>query len=945
MMDGLDFGLLGTVSVRHDGAAIPIRSPMSRNVLAALLLDANRIVSTERLIEVLWGDAPPASATASLHNHIGRLRALLGTNARARIQAVPPGYLIQVNDGELDLESFTGLARCGREANQAGDWDAAARDLSAALDLWRGDPLADVTSAALREVEVPRLTELRLETLEARITLDLQLGRAAEVVIELGALTAEYPLRERLRALLMLAYYRTGRQAEALAVYQAARDVLVEELGVEPGDELRQLQQRILAADPGLVLPPRANGGSPVAAGRPATRFPVARPMQLPSDLGDFTGRADQVRVLVELLAAPQRHSGAVVVSSVTGAGGIGKTSLVVRAAHEVRDLYPDGQLWFSLRGTDARPAEPGEVLARFLRDLGEEPAGMPAEEDERAARFRSVAADRRLLIVLDDARDAAQVRSLLPGTSGCAVLVTSRSPLADLQGARPVLLDALPPDQGLELLTKIIGAHRIIAEPDAADTVVELCAGLPLALRIAGARLAARPHWRVRDLADRLSDAAARLDELVVGDLSVRASFTVSYGNLPVAADGVDPARAFRLLGLWSGTDISLPAAAALFGVTDQAAERVLETLLDSHLLSANSSAQRYRLHDLLRVYAAERAYGEETPAERYDAVRRLITWYLHTADAAAHILEPRIQRVPLTCGDPPGRPLEFETYDEALRWCEAERANLVAATNLAADHGLHAHAWQLPATLRRYFRLGKYWTEWITTFQIALTSARILGDRRGEGWILGSLFEPYTDLRRLDEAIGYLNDALAIQREIGDRNAEARTLTNLGVNFGMLGRFEESAEFLWQALAIHREEGARYNEAIALENLGDTRRGLGKYDDAIDFLLQALAIHQEEGARYNEASTFATLGDVFQDLQSHDKAVEYYEQALAIRRSLGDRGGEANTLIGLSQALFKLNRVGEARESASKAQSILADIGDPRAFDLHEQFGEATR
>jgi DNA-binding SARP family transcriptional activator/tetratricopeptide (TPR) repeat protein len=945
-MDGLDFGLLGTVSVRHDGATVPIRSPMSRNVFAALLLNANRVVSAERLVEVLWGDEPPASAIASLHNHLQRLRALLGADGRARIRTVPPGYLIQVNDGELDLDLFTGLARCGREAHQVGDWDAAARDLGAALGLWRGDPLADVTSVALREAEVPRLRELRLETVEAQIAVDLQLGRAAEVVAVLGGLTTEYPLRERLRAQLMLAYYRTGRQVEALAVYQAARDVLVGELGVEPGHELKQLQRRILAADPGLELPSGVSGEPPVMAGRLPARSPVVRPMQLPSDLCDFTGRQDQVKVLVELLAAPERRSGAVVVSSVTGTAGIGKTSLVIRAAHEVRDLYPDGQLWFSMRSVGARPAEPAEVLARFLRDLGEDPAGIPAEEGERAARFRSVAADRQLLIVLDDVRDAAQVRSLLPGTSGCAVLVTSRSPLADLPGARPVLLDALPKDQALELLTKIIGVARIIAEPDAADAVVELCAGLPLALRIAGARLAARPHWRVRDLADRVSDAAARLNELVVGDLSVRASFAVSYGNLPIATGGdVDPARAFRLLGLWSGMDISLPAAAALFGVTDQVAERVLETLLDSHLLSASSPARRYRLHDLLRVYAAERAHDEETPVGRYDAVRRLTTWYLHTADAAAHVLEPRIQRVPLTSGDSPVRPLDFGTYDEALRWCEAERASLVTAVHLAADYGLHAHAWQLPATLRRFFRLGKYWTEWIATFQIALASARTLGDRRGEGWILGSLFEPYTDLRRLDEAIGYLNDALAIQREVGDRHAEARTLTNLGVNFGMLGRFEESADFLRQALAIHREEGARYNEAIALENLGDTRRGLGKYDDAIDYLRQALAIHREEGARYNEASTLATLGDVFQDLQLHEKAIEYYEQALTIRCSLGDRGGEANTLIGLSQALLKLNRTDEARESVSQAHSILTDIGDPRAVDLHAQFGEVIR
>lgn len=924
----MEFRLLGTVTIRHHGRIVPIGASMPRSVLAALLLNANRIVSVDWLTEVLWGDRPPPTAIPSLHNHVRRLRILLGEHDRARLRAVSPGYLIQVEDEELDLRVFTKLARAGQEAYQAGDWETAAEKLAAALRVWNGDPLADVASQTLRESEVPRLTEVRLHTLETRIDADVRRGQAAEVISELTGLITAHPLRERLYALLMGAYYRTGRQAEALATYQRARDRLVEDLGIEPGPALARLQQRILAGDlDGPAAPPSAS---------PPDR-PV-RPTQLPSDLADFTGRHDQLKAVEEVLAAAERRTSAVVVSSVTGSGGVGKTSLAVHAGHRCRELFPDGQLWFGMRGTDAGPADPAEVLARFLRDLGVDPGDIPVELDERAARFRSVVAGRRLLIVLDDVRDAAQVRPLLPGTSGCAVLVTSRRPLTDLPGARQVVLDSLPAEQAARLLAGIVGPDRVAAEPAAAMAVVELCAGLPLALRIAGARLAARPHWRLSDLVDRLSDAGSRLDELVVGDLSVRASFSVSYAALPtvVGPGAIDPARAFRLLGLWSGPDISAPAAAALFGVSDRAAEQVLETLLDSHLLQPGWSARRYRLHDLLRVYAGELAREVEPRAHRKAAVRRLISWYLQTAYAAARVLEPQIQQVPPATGDLLIRPLTFPTYEQALQWCETERTDLVAAIRQAAQCGQHALAWQLPITLRRFFRLGKHWTDWIDTFTTALASARVLGERQGEGLILYSLAEPYLDLGRMDEAIGCLREALSIHREMGDRRAEARTLGNLGVTAGMLGRFEESAELLYQALSVHRDIGNRYNEAICLENIAEALRGLRRFEEAIGLLRQALAIHDEIGDRYNNGSALTALGDVYRDIGSASMAVDCYERALPIRRSLGDRGGEAGVRIGLGQALHDLGRVGEARAAWEAAHSILTDLGDPRAADV---------
>ena len=607
------FGVLGAVGAGA-GELVSVRSPMARNVLAALLLNANRVVSAGRLVDVLWGDDPPASAVPSLHNHVMRLRAALGETGASRVKTVAPGYLIEVGDGELDLDEFGRLSRCGRDALAAGDWDSALRGLSAALALERGEPLADVTSRLLREQEMPRLVQMRLDVVEARIDARLRLGRSAEAIAELAGLTLSYPLRERFHEQLMLACYQEGQQAEALNAYRRAREVLAGELGTEPGPGLRRLHQQVLAQDPGLVIAAR--------------REAAVRPAQLPADLGDFTGRGDEVTLLTGLGAGAWQQPGVVPVCVVTGPGGIGKTSLALHVAHQIRDRFADGELYARLGGSAGRLADPGQVLGRFLRDLGADPAQIPEGEAERAARFRSMLAGRRVLIVLDDARDSGQVAPLLPGVAGCTVVVTSRSPLADLPSVGRLSLEPLTSGQALELLSRIAGAPRLRAEAGPAANVAELCAGLPLAVRIAGARLAARPHWQVKELADRLADTTARLDELAVGDLSVRASFAAGYTRLRADPGGLAPARAFRLLGLWAGPDISTPAAAALLGVDPHAAEHALETLLDSHLLQAGKSAGRYRCNSLLRVYAAERAREEDSPADIDAAMQRLLAF-----------------------------------------------------------------------------------------------------------------------------------------------------------------------------------------------------------------------------------------------------------------------------------------------------------------------------
>jgi len=941
----MEFGVLGTVVIRRGRIVLPLPAAMPRTVLAALLLDANRVVSTARLTDVLWGDRPPASAAASLQNHIARLRTILGPADRDRIKTTAPGYLIRVLPGELDLDSFSALAGRGFLARGAGDWAAAAGDLGAALALWRGSPLADVPSALIQEVEVPRLEQSRLAALEARIDADLHLGRHEGVIGELGALIAAHPLREGFHQALMLACYQLGRQADALAAYRHARQLLHHELGVEPGAELRELHQRILRADPGSSGPATATSATATSAtatsatATPATATPAMVPCQLPADIPDFTGRDTELDLLRDLFGAGARdHPGVVPLAVITGTGGSGKTALALHAAHQLKVSYPDGQLYLNLRGT-LGPLPPGEVLPRLIRALGVDGTKVPADEDEQAGLLRTLLSERAVLIVLDDARDTAQVRPLLPGTASCGVLVTSRNRMTGLAGAH-LGLDGLEEHAADALFGTIVGTDRMRAEPAATADVIRLTAGLPLAIRIAGARLAARPGWAIASLAERLA-SQPRLDELRIDDLAVRSSFQLSYGDLPGAPGPADggPARTFRLLGILSGGDVSLPAAAALLATTLARARELLEHLVDAHLLES-PTADRYRMHDLVHVFAAERARAEESRTSRAAAVRRLVSWYLRTADTAVAVLEPRIQRVPLDGTDHSVLPLELTSYDGAIAWCETERPNLIAATHLAASYELHALAWQLPIALRRFFRLGKYWADWTGSYEVALASARAIGDRAAQAWILDSIGEPYADQGRYDDAVRARAEAVAITRDIGDRRGQAATLINLGVIFGMMHRYDEAMAHFDSALATFRGSGDAYNEARALGNISQALRLAGRYDEALAQLRQALAIHARLGEMsFSRACAVTALGEIYYDTRRYDQAARCFRRAMTMCRALHDRSGEAVALEDLGQVCIKLDRAAAAYRFWSSALDIFTEIGDPRAAGLRER------
>jgi DNA-binding SARP family transcriptional activator len=920
------FRILGPVEAWNGEAWVTISAAKERALLAVLLLHPRQPVSAGQLVTELWGDHVPARPLNSLSVYVHHLRRLIGDRAGEVLVTRAPGYQAALGPGDLDYERFTALAEDGRRALAGGDPQRATALLAEALSCWRGPALADVQTP-LVSAEADRLELARVEARKLRAEADLACGRAGEVLAEIQRLLADHPLREEFWVLLMRALQRAGRQAEALEAYDKARRLLVEELGADPGAELRQLYHQILNAS--VSRPWDAPAGED--EGPAAAPVPAAPPAQLPADIADFTGRAAQVSALTGLLSeADGRGSpGAVRVVVVTGSGGLGKTTLAVHAAHLLADQFPDGQLYADLHGA-TQPADPAEVLARFLRDLGMDGARVPVSVEERAAQYRTRLAGRRVLIVLDDARDVAQVRPLLPGAASAAVLVTARGRLPELAGSKVIDLEVLPVEDSYALLRRIVGEARGRAEPEATGQVLAACAGLPLAIRIAGARLAARRNWSVATLAARLADERGRLDELQVGELAVRASFEVSFAALPQPSPPgqVAPARAFRLLGLWTGATIGLPAAAALLGVPVPAAEEALGGLLDAHLLES-PAPDRYRFHDLLRVYAADRARTEESGEERQAAITRVLSWYLHSTEAAARVISPQYTRVPLA--DPPAgvRPLEFASLDGALAWCEDCRAELLAAVRLAAAAGLHMLAWQIAASAMSFYYRRSHWTDWVATHQTGLASARSLGSRPAEAWILTNLGMAYA-MQRIDDSIGCFEKALAIYRELSDLRGEGRAATNAAIAFYQLRRFPEARATAERSLVIQRRAGKRYGEGIALDILGSSCARLGEFTLATGHLNQALLIFRELGEQDYEAETLTDLGEAFLGVGRVGDAVDCLKQSLAIRQKIGDRHGQAATLRRLGQAQQRAGQARQARELLAQALRLFQEIGD---------------
>jgi DNA-binding SARP family transcriptional activator len=626
----MEFRVLGPVEALAGNRLLRIGGPKERSLLSILLVHANQVVPVDQLIDQLWDGDPPGTAPGTLHGYVSRLRHALdpgrGQGAKEDVLVTrPPGYLVAVAPGALDLDVFEQLVEQGRTAGSEGNPHLASAVLRDALALWRGPALADIPLAAVRQTVAHRLEENRLAALEERIQADLDCGRHTQLVGELEGLVGAFPLRERLRGQLMLALYRSGRQAEALQAYRDTRRALVEGLGLEPGVELRRLERAILAA--GAALDYAASEAIQVGARATLDRVPEVSvgPRQLPPDIADFTAREDAIARVRVLFETGHDQDTAVTICVITGKAGVGKSTLAVRVAHQLQTQFIDGQLYANLRSTRDRKRCSLDVLAQFLRALGIDASAVPQDGDERTALYRTRFAGRRMLVLLDDASDETQIRPLLPGGPPSAVLVTSRSRLSGLPGATQVDLDVLSPDQAIELVGKIAGHQRVAAESDAAIALARLCGWLPLALRIVGAKLAAKRHWRLATLAERLGDERRRLDELRIGDLEVRASIALSYR-------GVQPDErwAFRMLGMLDAKDFAPWLPAALLDVPVAIAEDLAERLVDAQLLEIAgqdpSGQTRYRLHDLLRLYARERVLGEESEPARRAALERAL-------------------------------------------------------------------------------------------------------------------------------------------------------------------------------------------------------------------------------------------------------------------------------------------------------------------------------
>ncbi|WP_188316799.1 AfsR/SARP family transcriptional regulator, partial [Solihabitans fulvus] len=707
----MEFRILGPIEAWGAGGQARLSGARQLALLTALLLHANRVVSVEQLGEAIWGEKPPANASKALQTYVFRLRRALAVvePGAGKHLTFTSGYQLRVEPGELDLEVFRDHVRRGRTAVSAGRSEAAGEEFGSALKLWRGQALTGVSGPYFGP-QAARLEEERLIAAEERVDADLAVGRDAELVAELQCLATEHPVRERLHGHLMLALYRAGRQADAVQTFHDLQDRLADELGIDPGGEIAELYQQILRGDPDLaVVRP---------AGMPAARN------DLPGDVLDFTGRdAEMTRLLAAL--SGDGDGSTVVIEAIDGMAGVGKTTLAVHAAHRLANQYPDAQLFIDLHGhtTEHEATDPFTALHVLLRALDVPGDQIPHELDQRAARWRAELAERKALVVLDNAASAAQVRPLLPGATGCLALITSRRRLADLDAAQTLSLDLLPLQDAIALFSHVVGHDRAAAEPEAVEIVVDLCGYLPLAIRIAAARLRARSVWTVGHLADRLGQGRRALTELATGDRSVAAAFTLSYQHLSGSQQ-----RLFRLLGLHPGPSFDAYAAAALAAIDPGDAEILLEALVDVHLLQQPTSG-RYQFHDLLRQHARSTADTAESEMEQSRALHRLVEFYLHTAHNADRLLNPH--RPPIQLDSPRLdhiRPLRDHTA--ALAWFDTEYPCLLAAQRTARTRQWHQAVWNMAWTLGTFHERRGHLHDRLTMWRAGLAAAEYISD-----------------------------------------------------------------------------------------------------------------------------------------------------------------------------------------------------------------------
>jgi DNA-binding SARP family transcriptional activator/Flp pilus assembly protein TadD len=921
--------LLGPVDVVVDGVPRPVAGLRRKAVLAALALQPGEVMSTDRLIHIVWGDAPPATAGNTLQSHVSYLRGVLGE--RAAILAQSPGYVLNIAEEATDVQAAERLIQEGIQSTdprQAEAW------LNAAVGLWRGRSLVDVTDLMWFHDQAQRLDHLLLHAKQGLIEVRLALGQHSLLIPELESLRRQSPLHEQIHGLLILALYRAGRQADAVEAYQALRHTLDEELGIEPSQALHELHAAVLRHDPCLDTQPA-----------PAATDPA--PAQLPLAITVFTGRSSELAQLDDLLpdsadTGPAR-SIAVVISAVSGTAGVGKTALAVHWARRVYETFPDGQLYVDLRGFDpgGLVLSPAQAVRGFLDAFGVPPARIPPSLEAQTGLYRSLLTGRRVLVVLDNARDAEQVRPLLPGAPGCLALVTSRNRLTSLaatEGARLLTVDLLGPTQARELLTSRLDAHRVAAEPAAVGTIVAHCAGLPLALAIVAARAAAAPHLPLAALAAELTDAENRLDTLDGGDQATQVRAVLSWSYRTLSADA---ARLFRLLGLHPGPDAAPLALACLAGVSAARARKLLAELARAHLLTEHSPG-RYTFHDLLRAYATELAHSQETDTDRRAATHRMLDHYLHTARTADALLTPQPNPIALPPVQPGAAPEELANHREALAWFTAEHRVLLAAIEQAAAADFDTHAWQLAATLTTFLDRQAHWRPLTDAQSTALEAARRQGDRAGQANAHRGLGLAQDRLGRPDSASAHYQLALDLFGALGNHAGQARTHQHLARMFSAQGHYRQAGGHAHHSLEHYRAVHDRAGQSAALNHLGWYCAQLGDHHQALAYCRQALTLALEIGDLNGEAHIRDSLGYIHHHLGQHEQAIDCYRQAVDLFHRSGDRHSEAAGLVDLGETQHAADNPGAAQAAWTQALIIIDELGAPdtdplRAKILH--------
>ncbi len=936
MAEGWRFRLAGPLEVRHDGVLVPIAAAKQRVLIAVLALAAGESVTVARLIDCLWDDQPPLTARNTLQNYVLRLRRTLAIDGEpAPLISSPAGYRLDVDPDAVDVLRFRSLVRSARSNAAAGDPESAAALLDEALQLWHGEPLTDVPSELLRRQVLPGLAEQRLAALEQRIDLDLDRGRHRELITELIALSTEHPLRERIWAQLILALHRSGRTAEALESYRRANKVLVEELGLDPGPELQRLHQAVLTSDPALTIT--------TSAPEPTRQQPtVSRvvPRQLPAPSAHFVGRAREARHLGDQLAT---MTGSPLIA-IGGTAGIGKTALAVYWGHRNAERFPDGQLYVNLRGFDPNgtPVPPMTALRGFLIALGLLARDVPADPDEQIALYRSQLAGRRMLLVLDNARDAEQVRPLLPGAPGCLVLVTSRDQLPGLvalDGAVPLTLDLLTQDEARDLLTRRLGKDRVAREQAVVDELIERCAGLPLALNIAAAHAALHPNRPLAEFVEELRDTHRRLDALTTGEdtSDVRVVFSWSYRTLTA-----DAARVFRLFGLHPGPDIGLLATAALVGLDTESTRRVMDELTRAHLILEHSPG-RYTQHDLLRAYATDQARAQDTAADRRAALRRLIEFYLHTAVNTEQLLNPRAVPIQLSPVAPGVHPHALPDERAALAWLDAEYPNLVAAQQAAVGCDLHSLVWQLASSMTTTQVRRGHRHDNVTVWRAGLEASAHLPDPSARMLALRRLGMALAELGRHDEGIAYLHQALALAEEHHDLDQQANTHRMLARCWEYQEDHHQALEHATRAFHLTTELGQPSWEARSLNQMGWHLAQLGEFDTARVHCEAALAIQRRHRDPGEEATTLDSLGYIAHHSGRHRRAIEYFQEALAQFAEVGHILHTAETFENLGHPHAALGEYEQARAIWRKAQELFRQQGRDQCADRVQRLLDA--